>query len=263
MSEEEMDLESRAKDILRQIGAANIEVGEGILEIRPRGEEARVIDYEVIDTTPTWISSRPRLPGMVLDRIDSSMSVGVLATRDILKKPCVLYKNPNILYTLIPVRLTNLRYHALTFWLEGDIVNKFENKGTEGQKGTTSRWRWQECPSGQEEYSWELVPGSADLSSNWGHDMVESQTGAILGKVNQSTSAKINQATNISAHWRSGNIFDLILQVISLILTGGITTRNGYDVSYSYSWQGIQTKTAHIDATVWIPVQGNLIWCWD
>jgi len=260
---QDIDLEERAKEILRDIGAGDISSGEGTIDIPDLREGSRVVSYDIKDTTPAWLLSRPRVPGMLLDRIDSSMSAGILAGHDILKKPCIQYKNPNILYALIPVRLTNLKYHAFSFRLDGDITNKFENKGTEGQKGTTTRWRWQDCPADPTDYSWQLVPGSADLSSSWGHDIKESQTGAALGKVNQSTNAKIGQSSSIAAHWTSGNLIDLILQVISLILTGGITTRNGYDVSYSYSWQGTQTKTAHIDATVWIPVQGGLVWCWD
>ena len=41
-------------------------------------------------------------------------------------------------------------------------------------------------------------------------------------------------------------------------------TKNGYDVTISYAWQGsTKTKTEHIDTRVWVPVTGDVTWYWD
>jgi|GEM_PF-4693466 len=253
--------EAKAKSILLKMGVKDFSKGEGLISLPMRAADPQIISYERYDTTPLPLAFRPNVTGRVLNRLDNRIQSGALL--DIFKQPCVKFKDPNIDYTLFPLKLANITYHALSFYLEGDIINKITNKCQEGEKGITSTWIWKNCPVESNEYSWAKVTGSADLSSSWSHKILDDVTGATLGKFNQNRSVSVGSSSSINAHWKSGNLIDLILQIINIILTGGITTRNGYDVSYSWSFNGTHTKTQHIDAKIWLPISGGLTWIWD
>ena len=259
--------EEQAKEILLKFGVREnqIQHGSGVISVSKRNyhEGPKILSYEVTDTTPMLLSVRPNIAGRILDKIDSSKSVGLLSVRDRLQKSCVKYIDPSIALKIYPLRLKNIKWHALSFYLEGDIETKIENRGKEGEKGVTSAWFFEDCPTSESQYDWSKVRGSADFSSNWTHKIYDDKTGSYFGKVKDNASPDVGKHTSASAHWRSGDLRDLIDQIFNILLTGGITTKNGFDVSYSWEFNGTHTKSKHIDARVWVPVSGDLTWLWD
>lgn len=203
---------------------------------------------------------RPRVLSQVFDRAMITRDLGL---RAFFEKPCVRYRDPIIDYTVSPIKIKNVKYHVFSCYFEGDIVNKISNSGKEGQRGTTKVWRWEDCPVSDDSYAWEIVAKSADLISNWTHELKEKTTGKRLGNVSQSASVLKGKTVSKTSHWKSGNLLDFIIQILNILITGGVTTRNGYDVTVSYEWKGTQTKSKHIDKTVWLPIEGNIVWWWD
>lgn len=256
----EISKERFAKSLLAEVGASGIGTGEGKIPVSHPGTTHRVLGYNEFDKTPAWVVRKNELIGKAMSRARVARDFRL---RSFFEKSCIKYIDPNIKYKLIPIRLENIKYHVLSAWLEGDIVNRMENLGKEGKEGETKVYRWQECPSDKSEYDWSKVAGSADLSSAWEHRVYDSQTGAFLGEVNQNTKADVGDIVSVDAHWKSGSLFDLIQQVINVLITGGITTQNGYDVTVTYNWKGTNTEEKHVDNRVWVPVSGDLTWIWN
>lgn len=254
--------EQKARKILRLFRATNIEGNEGIIKVnRHPMQVARVLEETEIEGKQHLISEmRPRILTQTLDRVTIAKDLGL---RAFFEKPCIKYKDPVIDYTVSPVKIKNVKYHVFSCYFEGDIVNKITNRGTEGQKGTTKVWRWEDCPISNDSYAWEWVSGSADLVSSWVHEFKEKTTGKRLGRISQSASVLKGRTVSKTSHWKSGDLLDFIIQILNILITGGVTTRNGYDVTVNYDWKGSQTKSKHIDKTVWLPIEGNIVWWWD
>ena len=170
--------------------------------------------------------------------------------------------DPKIDYSVSPLHMTSLRYYFLHGYIDGYIVNKIDNRGTEGRRGTKTIFRWEDCPISNEEYDWENIKGSADFASQWAHEFKEKTTDKLMGKVSQNADPKIGQTISRNSYWKTGDLLDLIIQVFNILLTGTITTTNGYDVTVSYDWNGTKTKTKHIDKTVRLPIKGDITVVW-
>jgi hypothetical protein len=254
--------EQHARAILAGVGATNLKGESGTVPIStPTSYTARVLEETETEVAQPLISEmRPRILSQALDRVAIAKGLGL---RAFLEKPCVKYKEPNISYTVSPIKVTNLKWHVYSFYFEGDIVNKISNRSTEGQKGSTTVWRWEDCPALDDSYAWEWIKGSADLVSSWRHKIVEDSTSAIFGNISQSANVLKGKSISVKGHWRSGDLYDFIIQVLNILATGGITTRNGYDITVRYEWKGTQTKTKHVDKRVWLPIEGGLVWIWD
>ncbi len=244
---------------LAALGASNLDASSGVIPVSS-GQELRVLETKTVGTTPLWESARPHLLGLMNERIRLSRSMSL----SFLQKPCSKTIPPNILMSLIPFSLVNMQFHVFSLKLSGDIQNRFGNDSFEAKQGTTSVKKWQSCPSDDSAYSWSTVSGSADLVPNWNHSLADDQSGATLAKVSQSIDKiGISTAAIPQVSWQSGGLGDLIWQIVQILVSGSITTRNGFDVTASYSWQGSQSKSQHIDARVVVPVSGSIQWAWN
>lgn len=254
--------EQKARKILRQFKATNLEGNTGVIRVdRHPMQVARVLEETESEGKPPLISGmRPRILTQTLDRVAIARDLGL---RAFLEKACIKYRDPTIDYTVSPVKIKNVKYHVFSCYFEGDIINKITNRGTEGQKGTTKAWRWEDCPISDNDYEWKWVSGSADLVSSWTHEFKEKTTNQRLGRISQSASVLKGKNISKTSHWKSGSLWDFIIQLLNILITGGVTTRNGYDVTVTYDWKGSQTKSKHIDKTVWLPIEGNIVWWWD
>jgi len=251
--------EQRARAVLAGVGASNLKGQSGIIHVNtPVSYTARVLEETETEVTSPLISGmRPQVLSQVLDRAMIARDLGL---RALLEKPCVKYIDPIIDYTVSPIKIKNVKYHVFSCYLEGDIVNKISNRGKEGQKGTTKVWRWEDCPITDDSYAWEMIAKSADLISNWTHELKEKTTNARLGRLSQNASVSRGMNVSKTSHWKSGSLWDFIVQVLNILITGGVTTRNGYDITVTYEWKGTQTKSKHIDKTVWLPIVGDIVW---
>ena len=125
-------------------------------------------------------------------------------------------------------------------------------------------WRWQSCPTDENAYEWEIVKGSADLTPSWSHDFIEDSTSVRFGRISSSPSkVETRSSASVSGSWNTGNIFDYFWNLVQILLSGSVTTRNGFDVTVSYSWLGSTvSETRHIDTKVVIPVE-RVEYVWD
>jgi hypothetical protein len=239
---------------------------EGVLYVYPEVTyfSPEVVEYKVADTTPIVRRIRQDVVRNYVYR--NVKSVSLYGAMGLFRKVCVMYKDPNIVFDLIPVKTKNVVFHMLSFKITGDIVNSFTNKSTEGEEGTYVTRRWKACPTDPSVYTWKPVPGSADLTPNWAHSFTEDQTSTYLSKVSQST-GKVQagaKSPDVSASWSTGGIGDVILTLLNIFLKGRVTLRNGYDVTVKYTWKGqTQTVNRHVDAKVIVPVEGSVGVSWD
>lgn len=249
----EIEYDKYKQVALRRLNATNLDGKKGTIPARKVSKVARVLSYERQDV-PVVVRRVP-MPLVktfgVIDRLS-----------DFLKNECTKYIDPTIAYELYPLKLTNLVYHAWSVKLEGDIVNQMNNKGQDGQKGTKEVWRWEDCPEADSEYNWKVVEGSADLGSSLSHEIKDEENRKI-DTISQNISVNEGKKVSVSAHWSSSWVA-LVLDMLELLVTGGIVLNNGYDVTVTYEWRGdTHRKKEHIDARVWVPLEGNIKWEWN
>jgi len=222
--------------------------------------KAQTLSEREFDTTPAWMNARPKILSQGIQRARVSMNLGL---RAFFEKPCIKLIDPKIDYSISPVHVIDVKYYFFYGYIDGFIENKISNRGTEGRRGTKTIFRWEDCPTSNDEYEWEVIKGSADLAAQWAHELKEKTTDTLLGNFSQSADPVIGQTISRSSYWKTGDLWDLIVQVFNILLTGTVTTTNGYDVTVSYDWNGTtQTRTKHIDKSVRIPVKGDLTVVW-
>jgi len=221
--------------------------------------KAQTLSEKSYDVTPAWMNIRPKILSQGIQRASVSIDLGL---RAFFEKPCIKFIDPKIDYSISPVHVTDVKYYFLYGYLDGYIVNKINNRGTEGRRGTKTIFRWEDCPTSNEDYDWEIIKGSADLVSQWAHEFKEKTTGKLLGNVTQNADPVIGQTISKSSYWKTGDLLDLIIQIFNILLTGTVTTSNGYDITVSYDWNGTQTRTKHIDKSVRLPIKGDLTVVW-
>jgi len=242
------------------------EYRDGVLYVYPEVTYffPEVLEYKVFDTTPLPRRIRQNIIRNYVHRNVETFTI--YGAAGLFKKVCVMYRDPKIDFDIIPVKTNNVVFHMLSFKITGNIVNSFTNRSVEGEEGRYTTRRWKACPTDPNAYTWEKVPGSADLTPSWIHKFTEDQTSTYLSKVSQST-GKVSagsKSPDVSGSWSTGNIGDVILTLLSIFLKGRVTLRNGYDVTVKYVWKGqTQTVNRHVDARVVLPVEGGLGVSWD
>jgi len=246
------------KQLLRALGVSprDIAKGEGRLRVTQTSKKAKVLSVESQVTTPV-------IPQLGLDLFNMVTDIVPQLGIPFLQKTCSKYRNPKILYTISPIRLVNVKYHVWSLYLEGDIENKLSNKSKEGEEGITERWFFESCPDEEDEYDWEVIEGSADLESSFIHEIVESKTDEVLDEITDKISAKMKEAISAKAHWKTKGLGDLIFTIVKILMTGGVVTENGYDITVTYEFRGSRSESKHIDMKVWIPVKGYIQLVWD
>jgi len=251
---------------LRELGATNPEGTSGIIPVSPpKILEPQILEYKVRDTTPIGIKVRRTVVDPRMRKMAIMLETKFYRTQGLLRKLCTMYKDPTIDFELVPVKVRNITFHAFSLKLTGDVVLRFTNKSKEGEEGTLYTWRWRSCPTDPDAYNWKVVEGSADLTPSWNHDFVEDSTGALLSRLNMKLS-KVSKGHYVepTGYWETKGLGDLVWSILSILITGKVATRNGFDVTINYYWLGkTQTINRHIDAKVVLPVEGNIGWSWD
>jgi len=252
-------------DELKKYNAIEIEDGKGYIPVVSRITEPKILEYKIIETTPVLRKfKQERVQKFVDSKIKSQR---IIFEQGLFRKMCTKYIDPKIIFQLFPYKLRNVTLHWWGLYFEGDIVNRFINKGEDGQKGTAVQWRWRACPSDYSSYSWEVIEDSADILSNWIHKLTEDNTGeTLIGKLSQSITNKLpnGRYVDISAHWKTDEWSSSIFwQVVRYLTTGTLSTTSGFDVTVKYNWLGkTVTKSYHVNARIALPVEGNINWDW-
>jgi len=254
------------REKLKELGATNPEGTSGIIPVNPPATyEPEVLEYRAVDTTPLRVKMRMKYIDPLIRRAMIAAEKGLIRTQWILRKTCTMYKDPVINFELIPIKVKNITCHVFSLKLSGDVVLRFTNKSKEGEEGTTVTWRWRACPTDPDAYSWHVVEGSADLAPSWSHSFVEDSTSTVLGRISKALDKVYRgSSVEVTGYWETGSLGDLLWNIVSILISGKITTRNGFDVTLKYYWLGkTQTISRHIDAKVVLPVEGNIRWSWD
>jgi len=256
--------EEEIREKLRALGATNVEGTEGIIPVSPPTvTKPEIIEYREFDTTP--IARRFRLAASRFTRkIRIAREMKLVRTQGILRKLCVMYRDPRIAFDIIPVKVRNIKFHAFSLKIDGEVVCSLRNNSEEGEEGRTVVWRWRSCPTDPNAYDWIKVAGSADITPSWMHDFIEDQTGALLGRLDKSLgTVQKNKKVEVTGYWSAG-LGQLVWTILQIFRTGTVTTRNGFDVTIKYTWlDETQTINRHIDEKVVLPVEGNISWVWD
>jgi len=239
-----------------RVSPKDIAQEKGVLRVTRTSKMAKVLSVESRVTTPI-------IPQLGLDLFNTLTDIVPQLGIPFLQKTCTKHRDPKILYTISPIRLVNVKYHVWSLYLEGDIENKLSNKSKEGEEGVTERWFFESCPDDEGEYDWEVIEGSADLESSFVHEIVESKTDEVLDEISDKISAKMNEAISAKAHWKTKGLGDLIFTIVKILMTGGVVTENGYDITVTYEFRGSRSESKHIDMKVWIPVKGYIRLVWD
>ena len=220
----------------------------------------KVLSATIRDTTPKLRAFRQNVVRNVVDR--NIESLDRYKTQAIFKKTCTAYVDPSIIFQLIPLKIMNLHLHLFSGKLTGEIVNQLGNEGRDGQKGTMSTFRWRSCPTANEDYTWATVSKSAAIKPTWNHQMSDDEkTGKLISQVHQSVDT-VDVGLNRSGSGQftqGGWSWSTLKDLLSVLLKGAITVRNGYDVMTEYQWKGqTQSQSRHIDSRVRLPVIGGI-----
>jgi hypothetical protein len=240
----------------------------GILYVWPEKTYVmpEVLEYKIRDTTPILRHVRQKYLRNIIHRNLETMRY-FYGIEGLLRKVCVMYKDPVIDFDIVPLKTKNVVFHMLSWRITGDIVNQLTNKSKEGEQGTYKTRRWKSCPTDPSVYQWETVKGSADILPDWLHSFAEDQTGTFLARVKQAASrvAPGMKTPEVSASWqKSGVGSGAFMTLLGIFLTGKVTLRNGYDVTIKYYWKGQeQTVNRHVDSVVVLPVEGSVGIAWD
>jgi len=259
-----MVLPRNVKRRLEEMGAVFETEASGYIPVKKRLPEPEILEYREIDTTPPFREFRQDVIRNYVHRNIVALERYGPRPMYLLRKVCTKYHDPRILHRLSPVRIPEATFHLLSGKIDGKIENKFTNNSEEGEKGEYITWRWRSCPTEDEEYSWEKVDGSADLTPDWTHEAIEEQTEKMIAKVEQAPGmvAKDDSAS-VEASFETTGLLDVIMTLLDIFTTGSVTTRDGYDVTIEYEWKGeTQTVNKHVDCRVRLPVDG-VNWSWD
>ena len=253
-----MITEEEIREKIKELGAVEIDRNTGYFPVKSTLVKPRILEYNEYEI-PTILSTAQNFFAITKRKAVLGakyvFAEGIF-TR-IFKKTCTKYHDPKISFKIYPTAVKKAVVHLLSFKITGEVETKFENHSEEGEEGKTSVWRWQSCPTKDSEYEWEKVKGSANLNPAWSHRFVEDSTGVVLGDISDSTDVvKLNSSATSVAKWNTGDIFEYFWSLLQLLLTGTITTRNGFDVTVTYKWLGSNvSKTKHVDAKVVLPVK--------
>jgi len=238
---------------LEEMFGIKIISGYGVKVVPQVLKEPKILEYNVVETTT---------PVKELVNSTKATILGRLKFFELFKKTCYKYKPPVIDFEIVPVKVKNVEFHWGGLYFKGDIVVKFYNKSKEGKEGVAKVWRWESCPSSEEAYDWKVVPGSADLLGSWGHKFWEDTNDIFIDSVDANTGdyVKKNNYVCVTAKWQTQNLGDTALTLWNILTSGKIVTRNGFDVTVSYDFNGTQQKTYHVDVKAVLPVEGNVKW---
>jgi len=247
---------------LSEIGVSYDDLGDRIHVPTPQTGSVSILTYDVKDITPVRKKVKEDIINSYTYRAKTTIKdLGFV--QGIFRKICVKYRDPKILYRLIPVKLTNVHFHISEFEFEGDVVSELRNQSTEGQVGKLKILRGRRCPTSDDYYYWEYVKGSADLLANWIHNAYEENSDLpVIRNLYQRISDEVEPytKTQIRGHFRTGGFsWSTIWDILKYFTSGTLTIRNGFDVTIKYYWKGAwQTLNQKINATVTLPVEGGV-----
>lgn len=249
---------------LAKRGAISAGPGRAYFPVKPAFLSAQVLDFMFTETTGPLRALWQGAPQTHLDRhIERFKQFG--AIQGFFKKTCTKYRNPIIGFDILPLRIVNVHLHLLSGKISGNITNQMGNRSKEGEKGTDTVRRWQSCPTEEGAYSWSRVAGSADLRPNWGHQMIEEETQKPIVNISQRLDAvRKDQRVSTTGNFEQGGIGDVLKALLSILLRGAMTVKNGYSVTVQYAWKNqTQTKSYRISSRVRLPVEGGVNCDWN
>ena len=254
---------TEVKQRLEELGAVFETEASGYIPVKTPLRVPKILAYNVRETTGVIRKLKQDVIRNYVHR--NIVTFNTVGIQGILRKVCTMYKDPEIRFRLVPIKVRNVTFHLFSGRITGEIVNKFENNSKEGQEGYYITWRWRTCPTDPDVYSWRNVPGSADLKPNWLHDAIEETTNRLISRVRQAAGKVVkNDYIEIKSSFETTGLLDVIWTLLQIFTSGRVTTRDGYDVTVTYEWKGqIQQRSYHVDARVVLPVEGNVNWAWD
>jgi len=217
--------------------------------------------YEVKDVTPLRLRFKKNVVNTFTYRAKSTfLDMGI---EGIFRKKCIMYKDPQILFNLYPVELTNVKFHVSSLKFEGNVVNRFENKSEEGEIGVLKIFRLRQCPTDPSYYKWTTVEDSADLLGYWYHSAYEEDTNTpVIRNLRQELENKVkpNVSVTMIGHFETGGLsWDTFWNILRYITSGTLKLYNGFDVTINYYWKGAwQTEKKRVNVAVTLPVEGGV-----
>lgn len=251
----EFDVDTRRK--LEGLGFTMVGPAEAFADVRPRITEPEVLSYEEGPLEITRVRTY-RLIYPPLYRTESVFS-----------HTCTKYRDPKIAFSIIPTKATNVYFHIWGLWFDGNIETRLSNTGKDGEEGTHEmrwpKWRILGCPTDENDYSWEVLKDSAKLKDNsFANLFYENSSNAYLSNISQ----KIGDAppagkSSATGYFKTSGLGDFFWTLVSILLTGTVTTRNGFDVTVHYDWLGDTYEAKqHIDITAPLPIEGGVSIGW-
>ena len=241
---------------LIKFGAVEVSEGEGYIPLRNNPiSEPYVLSVVVSDTKNYVVYPLSGPIRSIIRRL-----IWLLLP----KKECKMTVPPNIIYSLAPLKVTNVAFHWGGLYFTGDIVNKLQNNSQPGKIGICEVLFTESCPQDPGEYSWKEDEDSANITGNWVQNAWEDSTGVqFIRNLNQELQQYLtpNNWVTITGKWKTDSLVDTWEQFLNILLTGTITTTHGFDVTIKYKFDGkMYTSQKHINIRVRLPVVGNINW---
>ena len=243
---------------LKDYGASSMGVGKAHIPVLSSISEPEILDYQVVDTTPRLRKFRQDVIRSRVVRTTSTL--GEYGTQAFFRKKCTAWLNPKINFQIIPLRIESLTLVILRGDLKGEITNEIKNDGEDGEKGTSSRWRWQSCPQDRGGYDWDKIAGSANFAPRWRHQALEVETNRLISNVSQNlNTVRKDQRLSIAGRFETTGLKDVIMSLLSILRRGSMVIKNGYDLTIKHSWKGQeQTINRRVDSRIRLPVEGGI-----
>lgn len=166
---------------------------------------------------------------------------------------------PNIKYGIGPTELYDVQVNCIPWrlFVRGTVECRQNNTSEEGA----------DCNKRVYEEDWHCVKeaGSADLLTNAINTFIASDANVTFADRLQMGYDKVrpNYSAETSVRWEITGVWDWLVTLINILLTGSCKTRGGIDSAAKYEWKG-ETHTAnkHFDMEVRVPVVGAVEYTW-
>lgn len=229
-----------------------IDKDHGIIRVRSEMREVEILEYRVRDTTPLLMD----VANLVRKKVNEKLTYAKL-----FRRLCKKEVAPKINFTLSPLYFEEVKFHWGGLWFEGDIATRLDNKSEEGKIGITYVRRFRSCPEDLNAYKWQTVSGSADLTSSWLNKFWEDSQNIFISQLRQKANVKVGEFVEVKGHWKTDPLsVETFRTLLSIFTTGTIVTKHGFDVEYTYNFNGEHKEMRHVDLRVRLPIRGDIEW---
>lgn len=246
---------------LAYAGAPTVELSGSV---SPPARVVKVLWSTVAETTSNEqrVANEAAMAGLPeQERKASPLCLGVLpcAFAPWCKSRLVTYTPPQISVLPQVSEIPSMNFHALTFYLDGQITHQVQNLS---QPGVRTEQVTEHCPGGKSYQRRFLVPGSADVRTSHVFQALSSEENALYAQVSADLTLPEAAVVTGTPSFKTTGILNVFWDLMRLAFTGTIKTHVSIPTTVSWRWRGQNfQQTYNYEADLSLPVR-NVNWDW-